>query len=291
MPPEIQKSLYDEAIAAVKTGNFPTWFIHTFAFTTPYPWRGYSRQPDPDRHRTGINEIAGPPESGKTRILADLSNHFGDKIKVIPEFGGDHNVLPSIKLLKSFFDVDKPTVTADDVLLNLGTKIEVFKKEAQNPDGKLRIFERGPFDVMHDLFWIMSLAHSKPVSPKLEEDDLLGGGLAHDPREWLMPDFWEMYWSAFSLALSQIESVDALILSGLSYSSAQKRRAHRGQPPGYVTNPENWPGLMNSYERIYGLWAIANMKYGTGISALNGDKPYKYNFRKITNYLSKLIDS
>jgi len=291
MPPEIRKSLYDEAVEAAKIGNFPVWFVRTFDFTIPYPWRGHNRKPDPGRNRTGIIEIAGPPESGKTHILADLSDHFGDKIKIIPEFGGDHNVLPSIKLLKSFFDVSNPTVTADDVMLNLATKIEVFKNETRNSDDKLRIFERGPFDVMHDLFWIMSLAHSKPVSPQFEEDELLGGSLAHDPREWLMPDFWNMYWSAFSLALSQIESVDALILSGLSYPSAQKRRARRGTSPGYVTNPESWPSVMNSYERVYGLWAIANMKYGTGILALNGDKPYQYNFRKITNYLSKLIDS
>lgn len=88
------------------------------------------------------------------------------------------------------------------------------------------------------------------------------------------------------------QQADAVVLFGVSFETAVKRRVNAGLPAhGKIVNPNVWPYVATGYtwwENNF--WPFLRREFGTGLLVVDGEQSIQHNFERVQSYLEKCLN-
>lgn len=272
-------SLALEILGRYQDGSFRRWSEKHLGQGEPYPWPPRVILPI-RRAKTSseLIEIIGLPGAGKSAAVSRLKEYLSQQnieTKIFPELqytdrlsGETHSV---IDIPKTIPHRVYELVKLIGAIESFGASLQVHLEEARNrkPGNPiLLINERGANDALVSLIrsGMMKLGNMSDNEFKKRSTEVYYWSLAH--AEW----------------------VDAVILFGVSFQTAVRRREEMGkQSRGDWVNETSWPHL----EKVYSWWLasiypLLRRRHGTGLLVVDGEKPQDENLESIASYCQQI---
>lgn len=270
----------------------------------PYPWKTRKIIPkelkSPADYMTTI-EFTGLTKSGKTTEIALLSLDLAESFRIIrpPEFGKfKDEALHAIRDASEVLGFEYENLVLEEAKLNSFNQgrldaLKLLQQDCQKEKlGRpvLVVNDRGPHDALTHLNWVSHFAVGKTELPAHYEELFFEDDLRFDVGRYLFPGYRKKFINLFFRALSEAQSVDAIILYQVSYEEASRRREKSGlHAESWIHNRVIRPQL----ERAYGHWLsgyypIFNAKAGASLLVVDGNKPTDHNHQQVTEFIQEV---
>lgn len=303
-----ESSLALEVLRRGGDGSFLKWAERNLSIVEPPLWKTREVYPKRGRRLSGIIEIAGLPEVGKSEGFRFVRDNLGSGIRGIflPELelnlpGGRTVTRADAVLMRRMGGLEMENNWLE--MVKLGILAHGFKKiidllitDTQNKevgDPILMVCERGPNDILAMSSMVGHMALGKQELPAYWEEHIIEDGVRFDNDRYLYPGYGSKFLEVFLQALAMAEWVDAAVLYGYgskSFETVKARRQQEGSPPeGPWVNQKNWPLFLSGYGWWLGsIYPLLRKRYGTGLLVIDGEGDLKENNQKVLEYCRRV---
>lgn len=222
--------------------------------------------------RNALIEIIGLPETGKSTLGRGVVKLIDGRYDFVDEF------------ISSIWDPEQ----------NPGISLkQIADVVAQTGETRERFYNRAKLIHANEIL-------TRNFAPPVQETDpfrhtLTARGfndlLLGLRRNWMQYSHSEII-NYLSQTFGGIEHVDAVILMGISYHEAIKRRKAAGkEETSYMVNPKLWPIINEAYSWwLKKLYPIIRKAYGTGVLVLDAENDFRANLAKTMIYLGQVAN-